>query len=706
MAAQEGPQESYEEFVSQILRPTNLASLKGSYESVQVMVFTDQGEPSEVLEFDNIYPFHTIADLCTRIYIEKELKEDFHPQNQCLLTPIEGGSYLSFRYLLGENNLILENPYKLIKGRPDSRFVDATGQRKQVKIVRRDEMLLEKTLFVKPSDTYVLHLYLYRDVLAAYTGLRPINRVDWEGKMLVYYPEYLKAQEDGSLSEAVEEYIPSLTSRFQERLNIIEVLEGLLQDKPLRKPGETMRGDAVDLANVRNLRFSWKRPSKSPLYEQFHVETVFYDMPVSDMIPYIRYYPKTKTPLSKINVEGVSAIPTMEEPEILLKWVQDRTLTPNEDLLMAKVVVRPGSGSVNPLYGTFFLFEEGSAKFIIQPNLGEKALTKQGDLYDLPNVIGNLLKTIPMLNPKSGVVAPPKPIFTRSGVMLEDAYIVLSLWLERDDTNKITEKSLNKVLPFFRPFFQVTTSPISDQNPIMFLRYKCVNDFQTPSRDFQFLQRIIDLQKLSGKTSIRDLLKFYKEEFEVPDGVAEQRVTSFLENTTKFSLVNPETLEYTQTDNPGIDIAIFGRHPFYNFHIYRVDSLETLRRIKTLLSLLVSVDASEFTEVVRSARGMEEDEAADVDAAEAVAAADAAAADAGPGVASPLAAAAAAAAGTEGADAEFELDQLGDFAGFGENSPGEGPEPPTVPLKTLIAADAAAPAAARHAPLVRLRHPG
>jgi len=665
MAAQ--PAAEYEEFVSQILRPTNISSLKGSYEMIKILVFTDSSDiPTDEIEIDDLYPFHTIADLSHRIYIAKELQEEYHPQNQCLLKP-SGQSYSHFRYILGDYNYDIRNPFTLIQGNPDGRFVDLAGDSKQVKIVSRNDMLLERTLFTsKNTDVYVLHLFLYRDVLASYPGLRPINRTDWEGKMTVLFPNYPKEYEDGSIAADLADSTTQAVIQFNERLMVIQKLEELLQDKPLRKPGETTRGDAVNLSSVRNLRFDWKPLAiESSRYQSFNIERVFYDMPVSSMVPYIRYYPKTNTPLTKIHVEGVLNIPTLEKPEILLQWTQERSLTPDEDLIVAKILLRPGSGSVNPLYGTLFIFERRSAKFIVQPSADVKGLSPNADLYDLSMILTRALATVPPLVPKASG-APPQPLFTPANVHLSDAYIVVSLWLDRDDPYAITKKSLDKVLPFFRPFFQVTASPIKEQNPIAFLRYKCVNDFRTPSRDFQFLHRIIDLQKLAGKTSIPSLVKYYKEEFSVSDAIAEQRVSSFLENMTEFSMVDPETLEFTQSENPGIDIAIFGKHPYYTFHIYRVDSIDTLRRIKTLLSLLVSVEPEEFKDVIQSAKAMVVDDSIEQEAAGTGLELDSGEGEGGEDALVTAEALSRVAETTGNEDAAFELDDLGDFAGFGE----------------------------------------
>jgi hypothetical protein len=115
-------------------------------------------------------------------------------------------------------------------------------------------------------------------------------------------------------------------------------------------------------------------------------------------------------------------------------------------------------------------------------------------------------------------------------------------------------------------------------------------------------------KRLRGERQLSDMEKYFKEEFHVTEEVAKERVAVFLADMTKFTMVNPEIREVTQVDNPGIDIAIFGKHPFYTFHIYRVDSVETLQRIKTLLSLLVSVVPSDLTDLEEAAEVLEEEE--------------------------------------------------------------------------------------------------
>lgn len=612
----------YEEFVEQVLRPKLLDTLKTANQTIQINVFKEMppmpsvspvspmspaegdAEPSETFTFTDIYPFHTIYDLCTRIYIEKGQRDEYHPMNQCLLYPTydeltKRTRYLPFQYSFGSviENIGLESPFRQIVGNPNKYFVDLEGNATQIPRISRHDILLEDCLYNKPvaSGVYTLHLFLYRDILRYFVGEQnPISQIEWQGKFLVYFPEHKRENEDGRVSEDAKLIAPVRVKRFEERKTVIELLDEMLEGgKILKKPGETTRGYDVDLSNIRNLRFAW--PNK---IRGFELEGLFYDSKVSDIIPYIRLYPKANTPMSKLYVsDDETARPMLEDPSILIPWSEMRSITPEEDVLMTKFLLRSGSGSVHPLYGTLFVMQDGSSKVVIQPNSDEKGLSSQTDLL-------NLSKTLTSISKSLG----DYPVLLPNKVRLDDAYIVLSLWLEQSDTTRITKKRFDKVLPYFKAFFQETSSPIKEQNPILFLRYKCVSNFRTPGREAQFLQRVIDLQKGAGHTSMTFLVKAYKDEFDVTDQMAESRVAEFLRDMTQYEMIDTTNLEFAQKVNPGIDIAIFGKFPYYTFHIYRVDSLETLRRIKTLLALLISVDPIELGEAEESAKVMGEEE--------------------------------------------------------------------------------------------------
>lgn len=67
---------------------------------------------------------------------------------------------------------------------------------------------------------------------------------------------------------------------------------------------------------------------------------------------------------------------------------------------------------------------------------------------------------------------------------------------------------------------------------------------------------------------------------------ARKTVEKWQEQRGTFTLVVPEDNEFMESFNPGIDIHIFPQHPFYHFHVKRVDSYQSFQRIYSLLALL------------------------------------------------------------------------------------------------------------------------
>ena len=597
-------QPTYQEFIGQILRPMNLTSLKPQYEAIRILVHRRVGEEPEELEINTLYPYHTIQDLLTQIYVEKENEETFHPYHQCLLISNEDGTYKSFQYIFNDGKIkTLQNPFTLAQtASRDPQFAEYP------KTVSLNALTLETALFQEKKTEYVFHLFLFTDILASFTGVTgPISDEFWNGLFRIYFPLIDKEYEDGRIPKDVLAFTPTRVERFLARTELIDKMDELLAT-PLRRPGEMGRGDPVSLASFRNLRIAWRPFGDSKFYKPFRIDEVFYDMPVSERIPYIRFFPKATTPISKVFVKGSYNQPAMDSPDILLKWSQEESITPQEDLICAKVLIRPGAGSVNPLYATFFIFQDGSAKFILQPNQDMSNIPR-AELLDLGEVLQSLTEQVPKQQPRlgKGPQAPARSFFPARNAFVDDLYSILNLGLEREDT-PITPTTLRLSLPYFRSFFQVTASPIKEQNPIAFLRYKAVDNFQSPTRDFQFLGRVMDLKKLSGEMNAPALIKYYMEEFDVDEAVARKRVGLFFKNESNYELTNPEIRSFEKVENPGIDIAIFGKHPFYTFHLYRVSSIHDLRSIKTMLSLLISIDPAEFKGEESAAQSLEEEQ--------------------------------------------------------------------------------------------------
>ena len=590
----------YETFVGRLFRPKTLSSLKTP--SLQFII-------NEKPLSRELYPFNTVNDLLTQIYIDTGLKEDYHPDNLCLLheDPISK-TFIHTLYRVG-NGLTLVDPLVRVARGPDSRFTTSQGDPTDVKFVPQGQILLE-TAF-KPGVVN-LRLFIYRDILAAYTGPRPLSSEAWHGCIRPYFPMRDREHEDGSLPRSVLEFAPRLTRCFTQRLAVLDRMEEILETDPegLRKPGESRegRGDPVKFSSIKHIRLYWDSAplasSRSP-YVAFNLESFFYDLDVSPEIPYMRFFSKNAAALSKVHVKGIIPQPTVEPPELVVNWAKDKTLRvrPEEDQLVAKVLL----GS---FYATWFVYEDGSSQLIIQPPEGVRTLTRQ-DVETLTQTLHFIEEASPRLASKKG--ESPLSLFSAGRIHLQDSHMILSLWLEKGEENPLTRTSFRELLPFFKPFFQDTSSPIKEQNPLIYLRYKAVNNFVTPRHSNSFIRRIKELRRLQGAGSFQEVVQYYMQEFDVAESVARERVVAFERlqaDTSEVQTYTPLTREFAPTENPGLDVSAFGKFPYYTFHLYRLDSIQSLERIFTALSLFVSTTPESF-EGLRVQCLEEEEEAAE-----------------------------------------------------------------------------------------------
>ncbi len=643
----DGTDPTYEAFVGRLFRP-EIKSLKNPD-----LVFEIEQVPGVI---DTLFPFHTVNDLLTQIYIQTDQKEEFHPDNVCLMREDKiTKELLHVQYTVGRS-LGLTDPITRMQKGPDSRFVTSQGEPTEIPFVAQGDVLLESAFGMASPSPIKLRLFLYRDVLAATQAPRPLSTAIWNGCIRPYFPTRSREFEDGSLPADILAFAPTRSKTFTDRLAILDKMEEAVSE-PLRKPGNTTRGDPVKFSSVKYIRFNWD--SAPPSHEAFDLESFFFDLNVSPMIPYMRLFSKKSSTLSKVHVRGLIPEPSIEPASLLESWAKSKSPRPDGDVIVAKV-------RMNTFYMTWYIYEDGSSQLTVQPPEGVRSLTRQ-DIDGLAASLRLIESASPRLSPKRAG-APPLSLYSARRIHLQDAYMVLSLWLEKDDPNPLTRTSLRSLMPYFKVFFQDTSTPIKEQNPLVYLRYKAVNNFVTPSRDMTFLRRILELRRIQGAGSLAELVTYYKEEFDVSDAIARNRVLAFQSKLAEVIEIQTESVqrEFTQSENPGIDIAAFGKFPYYTFHLYRVDSLATLERVLTALSLFVTVTPDMFSTL--ATKSLEQEELIQEADAEAEANEEAQ-------VNADVDAI---------ADTDAGIDELGDFLGFGKE---EEEQTKTPTLAQVVKAD-------------------
>lgn len=505
---------------------------------------------------DPFFPFMTFTDLKLALYEAFGKSDKAIPE--CIFLR-KGDETVDFAWV-AQAEIDLPNPLEAAAEPVDARFVDSAGNKRILKFVQRDRMILEDLYSAVPE----FDAFLYDDVLAAIPGPKPPSERDWNGHIAPYFP-YLA--EEGPSEDQIRK-AARLHMIFKRRSQFASKIETLLKT----------RTEPLRLSGIRALRLIWHKPATIP-----GIEAVFYETPVNAKRPYMRFIPTEGSPISKVHL--LQGAPDIADPKLLLQWSQERSPIPNHDFVMTKVLVKPGYVNVAPIYGTIRALDDGTADYTLLPPKNVRKL-EPSDLKRTWTLLQEV--RFPFLK---------EPV-------LDNGILVFGAKLPG---TPVTAKLLRERMPMFAAFFQETL-PLEGDNPLFSLRYKAVSNFATEDRVATFITQTLN-RKMLREEGVSNLVEIVAEEFQLDDEEARRRVATRLQQQGDIALVKPDTGEFMGQYNPGIDIYIFGQHPFYTFHMHRVSSFRTLQRISMLLSLLMGGVSEDFQVSERASKELVKAEA-------------------------------------------------------------------------------------------------
>ena len=564
-------------------------------------IYIQKGKDSEPeeLSIDVLYPFMTIQDIKTYIYISKDREEEYHPSFQALLIPLDAEpsakqaeSYipLDFAFVeLGKKNKILStlsllNPFQRISPEKDvdNRFVTANGDRKILKISDRSTNTIEDVFSdVFVGKNIVLHLFLYSDVLQGQDESLLKTKREWNGRVYPYYPDLPENYEDALEDEKEKRYLQAKVNYVTNTLNQMDNLNGLIEDRIVTL-------EATQVVAVKYLRLFWKKPfTQVP-----DVETLFYQLQATPDMPFVRILPSQSVPITKLYVDSPLRIPAFD-PRLIEQWAQIKGPS-KDDFLFGKVKIREKDMGQDTLFGTLRIFDDRSADFVIQPPKNIQKLLIR-DIQGFPVFLDRALQDSYLKGEE---------------IDLQEAALVCGI--KSIGLKQVSQKTFLKRLKAFAPLFQIIPA-LPRESPLVMLRYRAVSKYTAEDKIFTFLTqyntRLVvtgEIDEESGVNMIYALMDTFKIRYEE----ARTAYTKWVTEKDKQAINNAETKDFGPLYNKGIDIAVFAQQSSYSFHLYRVDSFTSLRRILTALSLLLSGDDSDF--VVDAAAVAELEEAASV----------------------------------------------------------------------------------------------
>jgi len=553
--------------IDQIRLPEVLPSLQEDIPPVKCIVW--KGDNFETITFDNIYPFDTIDDI-KRMICTYYKDNAFIPKFMFVGIQMDSESYIPIDYLWYPNGTndpkmvyILKNPIKL---ETDMRFVSSNGSWASPNRESRGRSTIEQ-VFLKNRQIPVFHVYPLKYLLREYRGSTPISEEDWNKRFAPYFPDinaegpYQADADDIEFSKKIHYFI-------EQRKKGLDVINKLLEnnvDIPVGK-----------LTGVRHIRLTWKKPVDG--FEGCGY--MFYRIPVTEKRPYLRLMPYEGSPITKLHVKGVLPIPSLEDPKVLEQWTKEVSPTYMVDFCSMKYVHRASMGITQPIYGTVRIFNDGTIDLILLPPKQIRKLDPVIDFRSFNATIKDVFKGLPQ-DPNNYELREISALFTlKTGIK----------------SKKFNKSRLLKRLPYFQTFFQ-EIKPLPNESPIISLRYKAVSQYASEDKIFTYLTQYQTTKMLDGEFATLELINELQDEFQFSKKEAIALVAKWYEQRGTFTVQLPEDGEFSESFNPGIDIHIYGQHPSYYFHINRIDSINTYRRIYSLISLLLIEEDDYFNEI-------------------------------------------------------------------------------------------------------------
>ena len=530
--------------IKSIKEPRNLGSFYTEAGSIRIRQVS-----GEVLNLEKLSPFATISDLKLAIY----KRTGTAPEMQCLARKsLE--TYFPIDYLWTKpgdtRELALVSPMvprAVSKQAPI--FVDAAGERRILSFSSRQRIQYENYLARLNPKPQELYLFTYEAVKGQYAEMS--ERI-WYGSLYPYFPLLSYGRDTVSQSN-----LEKRVKQFDGKQEIIRRIEQLLDTLlPLTCGG------------VRYLQLQWL----NEISESNYIENLFYTVPVTKNLVYMRLLPQKGTAVTKFHLLK-DQVPDIADPKLLKQWTKERNPTPEHDFILAKGVLRPAIAQQPPLYMTLRLYERGSADAVIAPQRNVRKLDVNTDL-ETQSFTANFKAMIRDLP------------FANQPVRLVNSSFIYGLHLP-PKAEIFNRERMKKRLPIFAPFF-TEIAPLPGETPLLMLRYKCVDNYATESRIFTFLTLISNRKLIQGEALVTQLVDMLEDEFQLDTEEARTYVARWFKSKGEYQLAAGDTKEFLEMNQTGIDVAIFSQHPFYTFHLTNVDGNKNLQRILTLISVLFS----------------------------------------------------------------------------------------------------------------------
>lgn len=558
-----------------ILKPSRINSLgrieirivEHIYDSVEPNIFTIQAYPFErVLSIKQRIALHfasSVAHLPEFMFIARK-------RGDGLYTPIE------FSWNI-ENDGQLHDPldpeYVNV---PDPRLYDAANNRISSKFAREHSGILYEDI---AHDADELHIWTLQSLVVA-TGLHadieiPANIM--EGYFQLYFPRISKLA-------LLQDFERRLTAGESEDLEAAQFYHTEL-DKRLAKIDTLLPSLPKQPCTLKQLyRVRYLLAPKPDFTSNADLELAFYESKVSEILPFIRYFPGNQrlAPMVKLAESSTTHMPQIEQG-LLSKMLrdipeigQDAGDETKYGVLMYKIPVSGSNIPAETMWTLSVLGNDGSAELVLQAPRKDNPL-----MYDAVQAAFGL---VPAILNEIGYNAD----IELKLVELNASYSITSGLVDK----KPSMHDLKRRIDIFQSFL-APSRKLESQRTSFTLRYKTVSNYLKESNPIFDHLTLVTFDK--GKS---ELLKPEEYIYELKShfGLSQAFASSYIaEWSARYAQLQEEGKSILDTANPGGLVGVVAdHHPVYDFILLHIQSQRDLERIISCMSIFVSYTTDEL----------------------------------------------------------------------------------------------------------------
>jgi hypothetical protein len=591
-------------------------------EKIRFVYFQNAVAKGEEIAVD-YFPFQTVFDLRMKLAIalSKKLGTTIDVTQVSLLVPNQepANTYVSLSNIFRikskdeikiNDEIKLNNPFVQAASKPSEQFIiPASGEPRAVENNDLSRMLIEDVIYNRFGSLPVVHVFTSPDVIAAIPSAIPVpySVSQWVGKLYPYFDRLnITEQETGGVSEAQREFSKNYSSYVLYSDKLLAEYDRVLTTYAKLGQRTDLEKYRLHFLGIKYLKLRWKKPDTEK-----DVELLFYELPVTKVVPFMRIISPDKEPITKVLIKPFSLqkIPDIEPAKLFLDWATEESATPEADFLYAKTLYHEKAEDepIN-MYGTMRFTADKTAAYILVPPKQKRYLESRRHLSKFPELLAQALEKTPY------------------ATMVPEVHkmsVICGMRLHIKD-KPLTLERLRARVEALSFFFQ-EIKPLPGSNALITLRYKPVSNFQTDDRIHQFIKQVEERFGLTGSDeNIKEMARYLMREFGLTFQDAIGRIQNFYTNKIDLVPIDTDAKDFIAKYNYGIDIVVKASHPLYTFDIYGLESDSTFRRLITCLSLLFGTRSKEWiqaqkiylafdratSDVKKTTATVEEDEAA------------------------------------------------------------------------------------------------